>query len=284
MVSEAGEPRQVHPVIHHRAGVCGKPIDHSLSPLLHGTAYQALGLTDWSYDRAEVDEDSFLPHVARLDESWRGLSLTMPLKEVAFQACAEVSDLARVVGAINTLVRSAADGSWAGDNTDVHGIVAALSEAGVGRGGRAVVVGGGATARSALAALAEMGVSEAVLLVRREIRHKTEAVAQQLGISVQAAPLTALADAVDVVIGTVPPAAYPADFQLAPGEGGVVLDCVYGGGPSPLLAAAVLAGYAAVPGTEMLLHQAAAQVRLMTGHEPPVAEMRAALQAALPGQ
>ena len=270
MVSEAGEPGQVHPVIHHRAGVCGKPIAHSLSPVLHGTAYQALGLTDWSYDRAEVDEDSFLPHVASLDESWRGLSLTMPLKEVAFQACAQVSDLARVVGAINTLVRSAADGSWAGDNTDVHGIVAALSEASVGRGGRAVVVGGGATARSALAALAEIGV--------------TEAVAQQLGISVQAAPLTALADAVDVVIGTVPPAAYPADFQLAPGEGGVVLDCVYGGGPSPLLAAAVLAGYAAVPGTEMLLHQAAAQVRLMTGHEPPVAEMRAALQAALPGQ
>ncbi len=279
----------MQPVTPHRAGVCGKPIAHSLSPVLHRTAYRALGLDDWSYDRAEVDESSFLDHVAGLDASWRGLSLTMPLKEIAVQVCRQVSDLARIVGAINTLVRRD-DGSWSGDNTDVPGIVAALTEAGLQGGSpgrrRAVIVGSGATARSALAALAELAVTEAVLLVRNEIRAETRLVGQRLGIALQAAPLTALADPVDIVIGTVPAQAYPADFQLAPSAtvDAVVLDCVYGAGPSPLLAAAVLAGSVAVPGTEMLLHQAAVQVRMMTGCQPPVAEMRAALHAAVQGQ
>ena len=278
----------MQPLAPRRAGVRGKPIAHSLSPVLHRTAYQALGLDDWSYDRAEVDESSFVDHVAGLDASWRGLSLTMPLKEIAVQVCQQVSDLARVVGAINTLVRRD-DGSWFGDNTDLHGIVTTLTEAGV-RGGstggrRAVIVGSGATARSALAALAELAVTEAVLLVRSEIREETRLVGQHLGIAMHAAPLTALADPVDIVIGTVPALAYPAGFQLASSAtvDAVVLDCVYGDGPSPLLAAAVLAGSVAVPGTEMLLHQAAAQVRLMTGSQPPVAEMRAALHAAIQG-
>ena len=80
---------------------------------------------DWTYDRVQLDAGELAGHVAALDDSWRGLSLTMPLKEAAFDVVHTASELATRVGAINTLVRDA-DG-WVGDNTDVFGIVQALS-------------------------------------------------------------------------------------------------------------------------------------------------------------
>lgn len=264
-----------------RAAVCGSPIRHSLSPVLHRAAYAALGLADWSYDRVELAAAELAPWMAQLDASWRGLSLTMPLKEVAFGIARSVSDLARTVGSINTLVHTS-DG-WAGHNTDVGGITAALTEAGVGRPRHAVVVGAGATARSAIAALTSMGVTEIVVMVRAAMRPDTLDVARQLGVVVRERPLGAWPEMVDVVIGTVPPCAYAGaleDLPTALGEA-AILDCVYGHGPSPLLAAAAARGYAPVPGTEMLLHQAAEQVRLMTGHDAPVDAMRAALLDAL---
>ena len=70
----------------NHAAVWGKPIRHSLSPVLHQAAYRALGLTDWSYATREVDDEGFAAAFAGLDHSWRGLSLTMPLKEVALAA------------------------------------------------------------------------------------------------------------------------------------------------------------------------------------------------------
>lgn len=263
-----------------RAGVLGSPVSHSLSPVLHGAAYAALGLSDWSYVRVEVDEAGFLAHLHGLDGTWRGLSLTMPLKEVAFQAARSVSPMARSVGSINTLVRDGA--GWTAHNTDVFGIAEALRQAGVDRVHRAAVVGSGATARSALAALASLGASSVTFVVRDQVRERTEAYARDVGLGVEVAGLGAWPQA-DVVVGTVPSGAYagsPASLPVR-GRPGVVLDCVYGLEPSPLLAMAHDAGYAAVPGTEMLLHQAGEQVRLMTGHHPPIAAMRAALQDAL---
>ena len=109
----------------------GSPISHSLSPALHGAAYRALGLTDWLYGAHEIQESTLPGFVAGLGPEWVGLSLTMPLKEAAFEVAHEVSDLARDVGAINTLVRHP-DGHWSGDNTDVYGVSQALREAGVG--------------------------------------------------------------------------------------------------------------------------------------------------------
>ena len=132
-----------------RAAVCGSPIRHSLSPVLHRAAYRALGLTDWTYDRVELSADELAPWVSGLDESWRGLSLTMPLKEAAFAVAQTVTELARMVGSINTLVRTPSEG-WSAHNTDVVGIERALAEAGLGLGrdaAQAVIVGAGATAR-----------------------------------------------------------------------------------------------------------------------------------------
>ena len=135
----------------HRAAVCGSPIRHSLSPVLHDAAYRALGLTNWTYGRIHIEAEELAEWVHSLDDSWRGLSLTMPLKEAAFAVAHTVSEVAEAVGAINTLVRD--DDGWSGHNTDVYGIVRALAEAGVTDITHAVVVGSGATARSALAAL-----------------------------------------------------------------------------------------------------------------------------------
>src|SRR5260370_41149514 len=87
-----------------RAAVLGSPIKHSLSPVLHGAAYQALELHGWHYDMIECDEPGLPPLIDGMGPEWAGLSLTMPLKRVALAVADEVSPLARAVGAANTLV------------------------------------------------------------------------------------------------------------------------------------------------------------------------------------
>jgi len=157
-----------------RAAVLGSPIDHSLSPTLHEAAYRALGLSDWVYGIHEVRASELGEFVSRLGPEWAGLSLTMPLKEVAFEVAAEVSGLACEVGAINTLVRRP-DGGWNADNTDVYGVSQALREAGVGHVAGALVLGSGATARSVVAGLAALGCPKVTFAVRSEARFETGA-------------------------------------------------------------------------------------------------------------
>jgi len=157
----------------HRAAVLGSPIAHSLSPALHTAAYAALGLDGWAYTAHEVGEDQLAGFVAGLGPEWAGLSLTMPLKEAAFAVAQEVSPLAREVGAVNTLVRLP-DGAWSADNTDVEGLARALQEGGARdalvASGHALVLGSGATARSAVAALAELGAARVTFAVRAAAR------------------------------------------------------------------------------------------------------------------
>ncbi|MDQ2755929.1 MAG: hypothetical protein M3Y71_05120, partial [Actinomycetota bacterium] len=150
----------------HHSAVLGSPVSHSLSPVLHRAAHAALGLRGWTYVATRVEASELAQHVGRLGDDWVGLSLTMPLKEAALAVAGGVSALALATGAVNTLVRrppaEAADGDeqrspWWGDNTDVHGLVAALAEAGVDRADHVVVVGSGATARSAVAAASALG-------------------------------------------------------------------------------------------------------------------------------
>ncbi len=264
-----------------RAGVRGSPIEHSLSPVLHRAAYAQLGLTDWDYDRARIEAAELPAHVAALDDTWRGLSLTMPLKEAALALADDVTPLAAAVGAANTLVRRP-DGGWLADNTDVAGIVRALAEAGVAGAGAGLVVGSGATARSALAALRELGATRVWLAVRDTIRPDTARVAARLGLAVEPVPIGSWPAGVTVIVGTVPAAAYRGALGALPEPAGpaAVLDCVYGDGPSPLLGVATELGYTTVPGTEMLVHQAVEQVRLMTGLTPTADALRQALLSA----
>ena len=298
MVLEA--PGPVLTAATRRAAVLGSPISHSLSPALHMAAYRALHLSHWTYDAHEVREPALRRFVSGLGPQWAGLSLTMPLKEAAFEVADEVSDLAREVGAINTLVRRP-DGGWSGDNTDVYGVSQALREAGCSHVPSAVVLGSGATARSVVAALATLGCAKVTFAVRSVARQETVDQARRAGLEVVVVGLAQVADVLGdtrVVVSTLPAEALSGDVLPAnalPGNtltGGVLrqglrpadhllLDVVYTGWPTPLARTFQEAGANTVSGLEMLVHQAAEQVRLMTGLRPPVDQMRAAGLAAM---
>lgn len=277
------------------AAVLGSPINHSLSPVLHMAAYRALRLSHWSYSSHEVQRPALRRFVSGLGPQWAGLSLTMPLKEAAFEVADEVSDLAREVGAINTLVRRP-DGGWSGDNTDVYGVSQALREAGCADVASAVVLGSGATARSVVAALAALGCAKVTFAVRSAVRQETVDQACRSGLEVVVVGLDQVADLLgdtQVVVSTLPADAMPANALSANALMGrmlpagwqrtdhLLLDVVYTSWPTPLARTFEEAGAAAVSGLEMLVHQAAEQVRLMTGLRPPVEQMRAAGLAAM---
>lgn len=272
----------------YRAGVVGFPVAHSLSPVLHRAAYTALGLSGWSYGRTDVPAGGLGAHLETLGPQWVGLSVTMPLKPEALALADQASDVATFAGGANTLVRR--DGQWYADNTDVHGLVTALREAGAHNGEhpprQAVLVGGGATACSALLALSELGVREVQVLVRDRLRPDTQRVADQLDLQVQVRRLAGTSVPLDagrnqVIIGTLPVTAPAPSLRWTGGPAPVVLDAVYAPWPSPLAHATRVASGGAVEahrGTGMLLHQAVRQVELMTGRPGPTEAMRAALE------
>ncbi|QOR72501.1 shikimate dehydrogenase [Ruania alkalisoli] len=275
-----------------RAAVLGHPVAHSRSPVLHAAAYEALGLTDWEYQLHDVDEHELAGFLERLDDSWAGLSLTMPLKHEALRLADHVDGLAKVVGAANTLLRQPG-GLLVAANTDVHGLVASLREvAPAGWQPRsAVIVGGGATASSALAAVGELGVHHPVVLARslarvgavRRAAAKTGLDPEYVALDRPGAP--ELLRSADIVILTLPQhAADPlaewfTGANLSPSQ--VLLDAVYADWPTAAAAAWEQAGGTIASGFLMLLHQACEQVRLMTGHEAPVDAMRQALTDSL---
>src|SRR5690606_10219943 len=141
----------------------------SLSPVLHRAAYAELGLQDWRYDRFEVDEKALPGFFETLGREWAGLSLTMPLKRAVIPLLDDISATAASVDAVNTVV-FAEDGRRTGDNTDIPGMVAALREHGIDKVDTAAVLGAGATASSALAALSRICAGEVTVYVRSEAR------------------------------------------------------------------------------------------------------------------
>lgn len=269
-----------------RAAVLGSPITHSLSPALHRAGYAAAGLTDWEYDAHEVDAVGLPRFVGALGPEWRGLSLTMPLKETAGALATTVDDVARRAAAVNTLVRRD-DGGWDATNTDVIGLVRALRPHLPAGSSRALVLGAGATARSAVLALAELGVTTLTVRARDTSRAADLlAWALDVGTGIRNGSVAALGPWVttrdDVVVSTLPGSAgEAAAATVPPAHPGVLLDVVYAGWPTPLARVATAAGMTVVSGLDMLVHQAAEQFRLFTGVEAPLEAMAAAGRAAL---
>jgi len=266
-----------------KAAVLGSPVGHSLSPVLHRAAYAGLGLTGWSYQAIECAEAGLPDLLSGCGAEWAGLSLTMPLKRAVLPLLDRIEPVAAETGAANTV--TFAGGARAGHNTDVPGMITALTVAGVPAAaaapGRALIIGGGATACSALASLRGLGAAEATAAVRDPARAADLlAAADRLGMRVRLAPFGEYRDeGWSLLISTVPAEAAdiyakrilgPAPAPLA------VLDVAYHPWPTPLAAAAEQAGAIAVSGFELLLHQAGHQVELMTGKPAPVAAMRAA--------
>lgn len=204
-----------------RAAVLGHPISHSKSPALHRAAYAHLGV-DIAYsaiDVTEADLPDFMRQVreeVRADGSWRGLSVTMPLKSAMVAEVDEVRGVGRALGVVNT-VAFESDGGSAGHtrlvayNTDVAGIVNALRHAGAASAPTAVILGGGGTAAAAIAALKELGAVSAEVFVRDVSRAaEARAASAAVGVPVRVLPLAGAAAAVaaaDVVISTLPPRA-----------------------------------------------------------------------------
>jgi shikimate dehydrogenase len=266
-----------------KAAVLGSPITHSLSPALHLAAYQAMGLDGWSYQAIECDEIRLPGLLAGCGPEWAGLSLTMPLKRTVLGLLDDTEPLVAQVGAANTVVFDA--GLRRGHNTDVPGMISALGEAGLATPSPVLILGAGATACSALAAVRGLGLT-AVTVAARDARRAGEllAVAERIGITVRLVPFEEPGEAAPgLLISTVPAGAADQYAQrirhgaLAPG---CLLDVVYHPWPTALAAAAQQAGKPVASGFTLLLHQAARQVELMTGKPAPVGAMRAAGLAA----
>lgn len=268
-----------------RAAVLGSPITHSLSPVLHRAAYTALGLDGWSYDRFEVDEAALPGFVEKLDPAvWAGLSLTMPLKRAVIPLLDEITATARSVEAVNTVVLRA-DGRLGGDNTDIPGMLAALRERGVTSVPSAAVLGAGATASSALAALAQICTGEVTAYVRGPARAaQMRQWGERLGVTVRTADWADAAAALGepLVVATTPAGAADHLATAVPGRPGTLFDVLYDPWPTALAAAWTALGGPVVSGLDLLVHQAVIQVEQHTGRTPaPLAAMRAAGEAAL---
>lgn len=276
----------------------GSPIAHSRSPVLHRAAYAALGLSGWTYERVELRAGELSPWLRARDESWRGVSVTMPGKREALAAADTASRLARTLGAANTLLRTEA--GWAADNTDVAGLLGALAEVGITSAGTsATVVGGGGTAAAAVAALAALGHDHVGVVVRDPVRALpllelldrldltgqvfswpgTSSAQGQLSEDPEAGFAGHSALTADVVISTVPAAATASLLDHEWRAGQSVIDVSYDPWPTALVRAASAGGAQAIGGAAVLLWQAVGQVELMTGQPAPVETMRAALLA-----
>jgi shikimate dehydrogenase len=262
-----------------RAAVCGHPISHSLSPVLHRAAYAALGL-EHTYEAIDITENALKDFVSTCDESWMGLSLTMPLKEVAFSVATAVSIRAKLTGAINTLIFN--DGIRA-DNTDIYGIEQAVRESTDVIDGPFTIIGSGATARSAVVAARNLGATSISVVARNaETASECATLGRELGITSTHTQLeNAQWQESTVTINTTP--AGVADELVSAGTptGGLLLDVIYSPWPTQLANAWGTGGGSTCAGHVMLLHQAGEQVRLMTGQDAPIEAMRIALTQAL---
>jgi shikimate dehydrogenase len=270
-----------------RLAVLGSPISHSKSPAIHRAAYAALGLP-WSYDAVDVEGSGLAAFIDSLDGTWRGLSLTMPLKREVVPLLTASDPLVELVGGANTVVF--AEGGIRGYNTDVRGIAQAFSEVGIDSVATVQVLGAGATAASVIVAVAGLGASrvtisartpeKAQVLVALGERLSVEVIVRRWG--VQDRSLIAP----DAIVSTVPGGGTELVFAGEIRRSAVLFDVAYDPWPSMLAAQWSEVGGTVISGLDLLVHQAIGQVRLfVTGDadgalpdEPAVlAAMRAAL-------
>lgn len=269
-----------------RCAVLGDPIEHSLSPALHRAGYRAVGLDDWEYDAQRVPAGGLARFLEGRDDSWRGLSLTMPLKRevsalVGSGVIDSISARAQLAGAANTLVFG--ESGSAAENTDIPGAVAAIRERTGAPLRSAVILGGGATATSLGLAVADLGVRTIDVLVRSPERapETHDILAAHAGRpDVRVTTLTAVETmSADIVVSTIPGSAQTPHLVQACSGVPVLFEAVYDPWPTPLAASA--GDRVLVNGLDLLVHQAALQFELFTGHKVPVTVLRTAGQAAL---
>ncbi|HEX2239900.1 MAG TPA: shikimate dehydrogenase [Actinomycetota bacterium] len=265
-------------------GILGWPLDFTLSPRIHGAAFRELGL-DWEYLEFAVAPEDLEMAVRGLKAlGCVGVNVTMPHKESVIAFLDELSGDARAVGAVNTV--HLVGGSLVGHNTDVDGFCEFVeSDAGLNlSGARAVVLGSGGAARAVVRALDLLGASDIVVAARRPERAEQLALLPAKGHGRQVAwnEASLLAEGADLVVNATPLGAAESAYEgidplpetrWRPGQ--AVVDLVYVPPSTPLVERARQAGADAWGGLGMLVHQAAASLRIWTGQEPPLELMSA---------
>ncbi|MDR0960281.1 MAG: shikimate dehydrogenase [Propionibacteriaceae bacterium] len=273
----------VVPAPGRRCGVAGSPIAHSLSPVLHREAYRLLGLP-WEYTAHEVTKADLADFLAGLDERWRGLSCTMPLKE-AIVARGEPDETVRALGVANTMVFDGRANDPATTrllNTDVVGIESALEASGAASPEEAVVLGTGATAHSLVYALARTGAG-LIHVLGRDPEKVDALVAAGRGWGARTRPGRLGDDmpAADLVVSTVPSRVAALLAPRIAKRSVAVFDILYDPWPTPLITEAQAARRVTITGLDLLVHQAIGQVEAMTGGVVEAEPLFAAAHAAL---
>jgi shikimate dehydrogenase len=270
--------------------VIGHPVAHSRSPAIHTAAFHALGLADeWGYEAIDVAPAEFAQRTrALLREGFVGANVTVPHKHAALALADSASDAAGEIGAANTL--SFHGGAIGADNTDAPGFLAALPLSAAGRA--ALVLGAGGSARAIVWALVR---ERAEVRVWDRTPERAERLATDLGASPLAVEGELPSQEFDLVVNATSvgmelpaegksgrSAGHGSDLEalhLSPErfrEGQVVVDLVYGSGPTELARVAGQRGATVVDGLEVLVRQGAASFRIWTALEPPIDVMRAA--------
>jgi len=243
-----------------KASVLGSPISHSLSPIIHQCAYQVLGW-DWIYEKHDVGSGQLHDFIEKNQGQFRALSLTMPLKEEALSLVDTLSDLGRRVNGINTIVFDEL-GSH-GHNTDVQGFVDALSFHEVNIPSKVSVLGGGATARAAIAALD--GKAQYIEVFSRSA-HRSKALVNSATSSIvtifgwdQIYDESALL--AELVISTTPKGA--TDSLQIKDSAHTLFESLYNPWPTSMLASWRKSGGFGIDGLDLLVWQAIGQLEVM---------------------
>jgi shikimate dehydrogenase len=248
-----------------RLAVLGSPIAHSKSPAIQRAAYAVLGL-DWTYEATDITGGALPAYLASRDSSWRGLSLTMPLKRDVLRLLDWSAPLVELVGGANTVLLT--DDGVRGFNTDVYGVQRSFREAGLPVLSEVHVIGAGATAASVIAGVAGLGASRVTVSARAAAKAEPlVALGAALGVTVSVVGFTETPEA-DAVVSTLPGGQYGLEFPEALRRASVLFDVAYDPWPSALATQWADAGGRVIPGIELLLNQALGQVRIFVSGDP----------------
>lgn len=269
-----------------RLAVLGSPIGHSKSPAIQRAAYGVLGLP-WSYESADVTGETLSGYVSSRDGSWRGLSLTMPLKRDVLSLLDSREPLVDIVGGANTVLFT--DDGLRGFNTDVAGVERSFQSAGIDHLGTVWILGAGATAASVIAGVARLGASQVIVFARTPSKATALVdLGTAVGVQVEARPwgVDESLAAPSAIVSTVPGGENDLAFAESIRSSSALFDVAYDPWPSTLAIQWADAGGTVISGYDLLVNQAVGQVRVFVHGDPDhhleredevIAAMRAAL-------
>jgi shikimate dehydrogenase len=254
-----------------KAAVLGSPIGHSLSPTLHNCAYGVLGW-DWEYTAIEVKGGDLEKFIETNRKTFRGLSLTMPLKEEALLVADSLDPLVKRINAANTLIFE--ENGVSAYSTDVSGFVQALTKAEVSIPNEITILGGGATARSAIAAVDGRG--RTITVYSRSASRGAQLINSSISATVVVKDWAEAQSGLsaNLVIATTPTGATD---HLIPTQSatsnGTLFESLYSPWPTKLLAKWQGLGGKYLDGLDLLVEQGIGQIELMS-HEPLKIDLR----------